>query len=203
MKVLLEVSQGAHRGKRIPIPGPQFLIGRDPQCHLRPASPVISRRHCALIVRDGKVYLKDIGSTNGVEVNGKKVTGATLLHHGDQIHIEPLSFVIHIEAPVAAVPKKAAVPEPAVEPTDDESAAALLLEMGDEGSATTGAPADLGGEPLNTTVMEMPALSDPTKETHADNKPGTPKKEDKKVPTGDTSSAAKLLLQKYTRRRIG
>ncbi len=198
MKVFLEVSQGAHRGKRIPVPGPQFLIGRDPQCHLRPASPIISRRHCALIVRDGKVYLKDIGSTNGVEVNGKKIAGATLLHHGDQIHIEPLSFVIHIEAPVAAVPKQAA----AVEPTDDESAAALLLEMGDEGSPAAGAPADLGGETLATTVMEMPALNDPTKETHADNKPGTPKKEEKKVPTGDTSSAAKLLLEKYTRRRI-
>jgi predicted component of type VI protein secretion system len=201
MKVFLEVSQGAHRGKRIPIPGPQFFIGRDPQCHLRPASPIISRRHCALIIRDGKVYLKDIGSTNGVQVNGQKIASATLLHDGDQISMEPLSFVIHIEAPVAAEPK-AAAPEPAAEPSDDESAAAMLLDMGDEGSTATGEPADLGGETLATTVMEMPALNDPTKETHADNKPGTPKKEDKKVPTGDTSSAAKLLLEKYQRRRI-
>jgi pSer/pThr/pTyr-binding forkhead associated (FHA) protein len=198
MKVSLEVSQGAHRGKRIPVPGPHFVIGRDPECHLRPASPIISRRHCALIIRDGKVYLKDFGSTNGVEVNGKRVTGAAVLHHGDRIHMEPLSFVIHIEAPVAAV-SKATAPEAPAQPADDDSAAALLLEMGDEGSSTTGEPADLGGD---TTVMEMPALNDPTKETHADTKPGTPKKEEKKAPIGDTSSAAKLLLEKYTRRRV-
>lgn len=202
MKVSLEVSQGAHRGKRIPIPGPQFLIGRDPQCQLRPASPIISRRHCAFLIRNGKVYLKDIGSTNGVEVNGKKITGATVLHHGDHIHLDPLSFVIHIEAAVP-VPQQAAAPESSAAPTDDESAAAMLLEMGDEGSPTTGeAAADLGGDTLAKTVMEMPALNDPTKETHADNKPGTPKKAEKKTATGDTSSAAKLLLEKYHRRRI-
>ncbi len=207
MKVSLEVAQGAHRGKRIPIPGPQFLIGRDPQCHLRPASPVISRRHCALILRDDKVYLKDIGSTNGVEVNGNKVTGAKILHDGDHIHMEPLSFVVHIEAAVPAAAPKAAAPkapapeEPPVEPSD-ESAAALLLAMGDEDGPSSGEAADLGGETLATTVMEMPALNDPTKETHADNKPGTSKKDEKKAPVGDTSSAAKLLLEKYTRRRV-
>ncbi len=202
MKVSLEVAQGAHRGKRIPIPGPQFLIGRDPQCHLRPASPVISRRHCALILRDDKVYLKDIGSTNGVEVNGNKVTGAKVLHDGDHIHMEPLSFVVHIEAAVPAAAPKATAPEEPSLGSTDESAAALLLAMGDEDSPPSGEAADLGGETLATTVMEMPALNDPTKDTHADNKPGTPKKDEKKAPVGDTSSAAKLLLEKYTRRRV-
>ncbi|HEY3789102.1 MAG TPA: FHA domain-containing protein, partial [Urbifossiella sp.] len=65
MKVSLVVATGAHQGKVVPIVGTQFLIGRDPQCQLRPASQAVSKQHCAVILRDGKVYLKDFGSTNG------------------------------------------------------------------------------------------------------------------------------------------
>ena len=65
MKVSLVVASGAHEGKVIQITGPQFLIGRNPQCHLRPASQAISKNHCGVLVRDGKVYVKDFGSTNG------------------------------------------------------------------------------------------------------------------------------------------
>lgn len=33
----------------------------------------ISRRHCAIVRRDGGYYIKDLGSTNGVEFNGERV----------------------------------------------------------------------------------------------------------------------------------
>ena len=69
MKVSLVVASGSHAGRAIPLTGPQFLIGRDPQCQLRPASQAISKLHCAVVIRDGKVYLKDYGSTNGTTVN--------------------------------------------------------------------------------------------------------------------------------------
>ena len=51
------------------ITGPQFLIGRDEQCQLRPASQAISKLHCGVLVRDGKIYVKDFGSTNGTTVD--------------------------------------------------------------------------------------------------------------------------------------
>ena len=70
MKVSLVVASGAHEGKVIPLTGAQFLIGRDQQCNLRPASPAISKLHCAVLIRDGKVHVKDFGSTNGTLVNG-------------------------------------------------------------------------------------------------------------------------------------
>ncbi|HEX4607682.1 MAG TPA: FHA domain-containing protein, partial [Urbifossiella sp.] len=56
MKVSLVVASGVHQGKAIPIVGPQFIIGRDPTCQLRPASQAVSKQHCAVLVRDGKVY---------------------------------------------------------------------------------------------------------------------------------------------------
>jgi hypothetical protein len=45
---LVVLTPGKMEGKSIPITLSQFLIGRDPQCHLRPASALVSKRHCAL-----------------------------------------------------------------------------------------------------------------------------------------------------------
>src|SRR5690348_15369570 len=51
---LLVMTPGKQEGKALEIKLSQFVVGRDPQCHLRPASPLISKRHCAIIQRDGK-----------------------------------------------------------------------------------------------------------------------------------------------------
>src|SRR5438034_2576497 len=98
MKLSLVVNDGVHKGKVIPIPLKQFVIGRDPQCHLRPASPIISKRHCALLVKGGKVFVRDFGSTNGTFVNDEPVKGERQLSHDDLLKIGPLSFRVNIEA---------------------------------------------------------------------------------------------------------
>ena len=56
---LVVLTPGKQEGKALEVKLAQFVIGRDPQCHLRPASPMISKRHCALIQRDNKVFLRD------------------------------------------------------------------------------------------------------------------------------------------------
>jgi pSer/pThr/pTyr-binding forkhead associated (FHA) protein len=104
MKVSLVVATGAHQGKVIPLTGPQFLIGRDPQCHLRPASQAISKKHCGVLVRDGKVYVKDFGSTNGTTVNEVLIKDTEVaVPDGTSLKLGPLDFVIRIEqrAPIA------------------------------------------------------------------------------------------------------
>lgn len=196
MKVFLVVSEGAHQGKRIPITKPEFVIGRDPQCQLRPASPMISRRHCAVVVRSGKLFLQDFGSTNGVKVNGQRVTGEVPLANGDQIRVDPLAFALEIEALAPSAKKPAAAPAAS---TDDDSIAAMWMDIQDDGTSST---ADPGAETTSNTVMEMPALSDPNSETRVENKPAPASKDPKKTATGDTASAAKLLLDKYTKRKI-
>src|SRR5580700_8606943 len=75
MKFSLVVAEGVHAGKVIPIATDQFLIGRDPHCNLRPASPAISKQHCGFFVRADKVVLLDYGSTNGTLVNGVQIAG--------------------------------------------------------------------------------------------------------------------------------
>ena len=55
MKVKLKVLKGSGAGKEIRIPTPKCLIGRSDECHMRPKSEAVSRRHCVLYVKDGKV----------------------------------------------------------------------------------------------------------------------------------------------------
>src|SRR6202050_4810880 len=98
MKLSLEVlTEGKQKGKLLPITLSQFLVGRDPQCHLRPASPLISKRHCALIQRDGKAFIRDFDSTNGTFVNDEPVKGERELHHDDQLKIGPMAFTVRLE----------------------------------------------------------------------------------------------------------
>src|SRR3954466_4610239 len=98
---LVVLSEGKVSGQAIPIKLPQFLIGRDPQCHLRPASPVISKRHCALITRNGKVFVRDFESTNGTFVNDVRVENQRELKNNDVLKIGPVVFKVQLEVPVA------------------------------------------------------------------------------------------------------
>lgn len=52
----------------------QFVIGRGSKYSDLPIKDAnISRRHCAVVRRNGQYYIKDLESTNGVEFNGQRV----------------------------------------------------------------------------------------------------------------------------------
>lgn len=126
---LLVLTAGKQEGKTIEVKLPQFLVGRDPQCHLRPASPLISKRHCALIQRDGKAFVRDFGSTNGTFVNDERVEGERELHQDDQLKIGPIELTVRIEqaaeeAAKTPPPKTKGVVSTPVPPTKGTAAAA-------------------------------------------------------------------------------
>jgi len=128
MKVSLVVASGAHQGKVIPLTGPQFLIGRDAQCHLRPASQAISKRHCGILVRDGKVYIKDFGSTNGTTVNDGQIKDEEIVVvDGATLKLGPLDFIVRIE-PTA--PNPDGTPLPAASPETTAALAAVKAVTG-------------------------------------------------------------------------
>jgi len=90
------MTPGPNMGRAIAINGVQFLIGRDQECNLRPASPAISKQHCGLYIRDGQVYIRDLGSTNGTQLNGKNVEGEVLVPTGAILKAGPLEFRVEI-----------------------------------------------------------------------------------------------------------
>ena len=49
---------------------PVLLIGRHPECDVRIESPKVSRRHCCVATAYDRVLIRDLGSRNGVRVNG-------------------------------------------------------------------------------------------------------------------------------------
>jgi pSer/pThr/pTyr-binding forkhead associated (FHA) protein len=196
MKLALLVTQGSAQGKRIPINIPQFIIGRDPQCHLRPASPIISKRHCALLIREGKAFLRDFNSTNGTFINDEKLEGERELANGDSLKLGPLSFQVQIEDAVPVDRPTPVPPQKHVEGSDE--AAADLLLANDEGQV------DLASREAITdgsTILDMPAElveepqqpgTQPRKSSTSASKPGA---------KSATQSAAEEILRNFSRRK--
>lgn len=76
------------------VPLGQFVIGRSADCQLALDDPLVSRRHALLTVRVDNVTVEDLGSRNGVSVNGVKIDGPRQLSHGDHITIGGQEMVL-------------------------------------------------------------------------------------------------------------
>lgn len=97
MKVKLKLVKGPEAGKELKIPTPKCVIGRGEECHLRPKSDAISRRHCVIYVKGGELVVRDLGSKNGTLVNGDRIAEDRVLKAGDTIQFGPLAFEIVID----------------------------------------------------------------------------------------------------------
>jgi pSer/pThr/pTyr-binding forkhead associated (FHA) protein len=208
MKMSLVVqTAGKAAGQAIPIPSAQFIIGRDPQCNLRPASAMISKRHCAVLVKNNQVFLRDFDSTNGTFLNDEPVKGEVPIKDGDLLKVGPLTFKVSIQGSTAPAPSKP-TPPPKPKKADimDDDAAAMLLNLDDdEGVSVSQATAETGDEvPGGTTIMEMPVLPPPPADAAApaEEKPAAKAEEPKKKSsTGAAQDAAKAILDKLAKGR--
>jgi eukaryotic-like serine/threonine-protein kinase len=86
MQVNLRVLAGPYTGRVFNFTQPDtFLIGRTDDSHLcLPQDRFFSRHHCLLEITPPHCFLRDLGSTNGTFVNGRRVAEASL-KSGDQI----------------------------------------------------------------------------------------------------------------------
>ncbi|MET7452033.1 DUF1707 and FHA domain-containing protein [Streptomyces sp. NPDC005574] len=78
----------------LPHPGDSrsLRIGRDPASGLRLTHETVSRVHAELRRQGGMWVLRDLGSTNGTTVNGRRVIGAAVVREGDQVGFGRMSF---------------------------------------------------------------------------------------------------------------
>lgn len=170
MKLSLVVqTPGPNQGKVLEIKLSQFVIGRDPQCHLRPASPKISNRHCAVLQRDNKVFVRDFESINGTFVNDEQVTGEVELHDGDRLKMGPLLFEVKIE--VAAPVNRPVVPrKPATTPAARANTPASSVDnKGSSQPAVARRPARAASAVATDTQTDAPAAqADAQMETSAE-----------------------------------
>ncbi|GAA3565681.1 DUF3662 and FHA domain-containing protein [Microlunatus spumicola] len=91
-ELVLEVN-----GMRHPLTPPGLVIGRGTEADLRINDPGISRRHAEIRVGqsdDGSIDIVDLGSTNGITVDGHKVRHA-VLGEGSRIEIGTTRMLVH------------------------------------------------------------------------------------------------------------
>lgn len=80
--VLVAISEGSN----IPLDKPILLLGRHQECDIQLASRKVSRKHCCIAQVHDYLVVRDLGSTNGVRINGVRVTEGKL-KSGDELTI--------------------------------------------------------------------------------------------------------------------
>src|SRR5262245_59245298 len=73
-------------GTDIPVDRAMVIVGRHPQCDARLDSIRVSRRHCCMTPESGELIVRDLGSTNGIRINGQRVEEGRL-RIGDELSI--------------------------------------------------------------------------------------------------------------------
>jgi hypothetical protein len=84
-------------GERHEIGKHRMVIGRSRECDIQIADPNVSRRHAELRREGSAVWLVDLGSTNGIDVNGRR-QHRTKLTDGDRVTLGTTEVVFRQEA---------------------------------------------------------------------------------------------------------
>ena len=69
------------------LPPGDTLLGRSPECHVTIEDPLVSRQHARIHIAGEGATVEDLGSRNGVRVNGVLTQGAMPIEHNDRIRI--------------------------------------------------------------------------------------------------------------------
>ena len=80
-------------GPSVQIDKPILLFGRHQECDVQLNSKKVSRRHCCLAQVHDYLVIRDLGSTNGVRINGERVLEGKLLP-GDELQIGNFKYQV-------------------------------------------------------------------------------------------------------------
>ena len=104
------LKQGTHE---LELPPGDFFIGRSPECQLTLDDPLVSRRHAVIHIVGTQAILEDLGSRNGVLVNGERQRGNTPLRAGDRVVIGSQELTLVLVTP-SRRPTEASFTQPIV-----------------------------------------------------------------------------------------
>jgi hypothetical protein len=84
-------------GSDISLDRPMVVVGRHPLCDVRLDSLRISRHHCCMTQDKDELIVRDLGSTNGIRINGERVERGRL-RSGDELSIAHIRFRLESHA---------------------------------------------------------------------------------------------------------
>lgn len=112
-------------GPSILLDKPIVLLGRHAECDLQLNSRKVSRRHCCVATVRDYLVVRDLGSTNGIRINGERVVEGTL-KAGDELTIGNFRYQVYLDGAVLpASPGSSS--KASAKPSDDS-----LLEDSDQ-----------------------------------------------------------------------
>jgi predicted component of type VI protein secretion system len=124
------------KGPSILLDKPILLLGRHPECDIQLDSRKVSRRHCCIAQVHDYLVVRDLGSTNGIRINGVRVIEGRL-HGGDELTIGNHRYQVRWDTlasvkdrPHPAKPGKTDPDSPPLNPVPSEDD--LILESCDE-----------------------------------------------------------------------
>jgi pSer/pThr/pTyr-binding forkhead associated (FHA) protein len=80
-------------GPSIQIDKPIILFGRHEECDVQLNSKKVSRRHCVVAQVNNYLVVRDLGSTNGVRINGQRVAEGKLVP-GDELQVGNFKYQV-------------------------------------------------------------------------------------------------------------
>src|SRR6516162_2582374 len=107
-------------GDPFPLERDYMTVGRRDECDIYLPFANVSGRHCELVFNDGYWYVRDLGSTNGVKVNGQRVQ-KKILRPGDEVAFAKRRFIINY---------KIAIGQRALEEIEEDISQSLLEKAG-------------------------------------------------------------------------
>jgi hypothetical protein len=84
-------------GKRMVVGPAGATLGRSRKCDIVVDDPNVSREHAEVRPRGGSWVLRDLGSTNGSSINGRRTEGAEVLKPGDEIELGTSTMTFELE----------------------------------------------------------------------------------------------------------
>jgi len=129
------IQSGKHAGKKLRLPSPEILIGRDESCVIRLTSRDVSRYHCRIRRTESGWTVRDLGSSNGTFVNDVEIQQEQELKPGDAIRTGPLILQFKGESTAADRRKKKQTQTKGESGLSDDDIVSLLA--GDSPSTTT------------------------------------------------------------------
>jgi len=137
MKLIIEDEEGQ---RKVDLAGRvEVTIGRDAANTVPLPERNVSRRHARLVRDDGFFVIEDLGSSNGVRINGDRIDAPRRIHEGDLIQIgdydlglegkvEPVSVPPQMQEAKAAV---SARPAPAIAPASGAGDSTAIIRVTD------------------------------------------------------------------------
>lgn len=132
-----------YQGTDLEMPPGEFVVGRSSSCHLALDDALVSRRHASIQVQGEGAWVEDLGSRNGVSVNGERIEGRRKLANLDRVTIGSHELVV-VEIP----------DRPTVTQSCEKCGAAVTSDM--TFCHRCGTPITRGSPTLVGMTLEMP-----------------------------------------------